>query len=108
MKVYDIATAVRCLGKFRVTDTGGFADPDTITMVLQSPAPASIETVYQFGTSAMVKDSVGQYHLDVGPWTADQAGIWHYRYVGTGAVKVGGGGSFRIAKPEFANPFGTP
>jgi hypothetical protein len=78
---HDIGDLVPVSATFK-NAAGAATDPTTITFKLQKP-DATL-TTYVYPTDAqLVKDSVGVYHVDV-PLAA--AGVWYYRFEGTGAV----------------------
>lgn len=83
------------------TDGNGIiGDPTTITLKVRDPN--GIETPYVFGSSAIVKDSVGKYHFDLGPLTV--AGRWFYRWIGAGSIVAAAEGSFAVNKSAFTAP----
>ena|SRR5688500_10122660 len=58
-------------------------DPTTLTLYVRKPGVAYTTSIYNQGgqTYTIVKDSVGDYHVDI---TIDTAGIWHGEWVSTG------------------------
>lgn len=82
-----------------ITNAAGAAvDPTGLTFKVRAPAGTLTTKVY--GTDAeVVKDSTGNYHLDV---DADAEGTWHYRWEGTGTNKGAGEGEFRVLDGVFA------
>lgn len=95
MNSYDKGDLVRVTAAF--TNAAGTAtDPTTVVCKVRSPSGI---TTYTYGTDAeLVKDSTGNYHLDINI-TAD--GQWWYRWEGTGAVQQAGEGSFTVARSAF-------
>ena len=76
-------------------------DPTTLTFKYRKPdgvvttvGPMTLPTV----TSPVVKDSTGNFHADV---TVDQAGLWAYRFEGTGDVAQGEEVEFRVDRTNF-------
>lgn len=96
MAYYDKGDLVRVSGAF--TDIDGVAqDPATITFKFKDPADNV--TTYTYGVDAeLVKDSVGNYHVDV---DADEVGVWYYRYAATGNGQCAEEGDFTIRGTEF-------
>ena len=94
--VYDKGDLVRCSGAF--TDAAGDAcDPTGVVFKFQDPS--GNETTYTYGTdSELVKDSVGNYHVDV---DTDEVGYWYYRFEGTGTGQAAGEASFIVRETEF-------
>jgi hypothetical protein len=67
-------------------------DPTTITAKIKTPA--GVTTAYVYGVdSQLVKDSTGIYHIDV---SANAAGIWSYRFEGTGSVLAASQDQFNV------------
>jgi hypothetical protein len=62
--------------------SGAVADPTGVTFKFRTPA--GTVTTYTYGVdSELVKDATGQYHVLI---TASLAGIYQWRFAGTGAV----------------------
>jgi len=78
INVYKLGQKVRCSVDFTVDDV--LTDPTTVTCKVKDPS-ANIST-YVYGTDEeLVKDAVGQYHLDV---VSDAQREWVFRFEGTG------------------------
>jgi uncharacterized protein YfaS (alpha-2-macroglobulin family) len=72
-------------------------DPTTVTFKVRAP-DGSVMT-YVFGTdSELVKDSVGNYHVDV---SVNLDGYWFYRYESTGTGQAAEEGQFQIKQGFF-------
>ena len=84
MEVYNLGQKVRITAVF--TDEDGEAgDPSAVYAVVKEPGEAAV--TYTYGTDAeVVKDSVGNYHLDQ---ALDRPGIWAARWYSTGNVQAG-------------------
>jgi hypothetical protein len=85
---YDVGDSVRCAGAWTDADSAAF-DPDTV--VFKHKDPSDNETTLTHGVDAeVVKDSTGNYHVDV---DVDESGTWWYRFEGTasGGGKRGAG-----------------
>lgn len=80
---YEQGSRVRLTGGF--TDASGSAvDPATVKFRVRPPG--GLVTEYVYGTdAALVKDSPGNYHVDV---DADTPGQWVYRFFSTGTGKA--------------------
>lgn len=77
---YDLGD-VRRLAVAITDSAGDAADPTGLTFTLQPPDGVTVTYVY--GTDAeLVKDSVGNYHVDI---TLAQAGRHAYKFTATGA-----------------------
>lgn len=87
---YNLGTAVTVSTIFSVSSTN--TDPTTITLEITDPS-ANTDT-YTYALSQVVKDATGQYSKE---FTPDEAGLWRYRWVGTGAVIAANMSKFRIA-----------
>jgi hypothetical protein len=55
------------------------ADPTTVTLRYEDPS--GNVTVVPAGS--ITNDSTGVYHYDL---NVDEAGVWEYRFIGTGAI----------------------
>ncbi len=65
---------------FTDADTSAPIDPDTVSCIITNPAGIITEAVYNTAPE-LIRDDVGQYHLDV---EVDQAGTWWYAFSSTG------------------------
>lgn len=94
----DIGTQVRVVGKFKKFDK----TPGTTTAVLRILDPADVETTPAVTVDKQAEDGttaeVGTMFGDV---TLNQAGLWRYRWQGTGAIVATDEGSFRVVASEF-------
>ena len=91
INVYTKDSEVRITTTFTTT-SGTATDPSTVTVYVKDPT--GTRTTYVYGSSAVVKDSTGVYHLDI---FANIAGTWWYRFEGTGALVA-------AAESEFIVP----
>ena len=93
---YDVGALVRISGAF--TDSDGVAqDPAAVFCAFETPA--GVETTYQYSVDVeVVKDSVGNYHLDV---DADTTGVWYYRWYSTGAGQAADETHFSVLDTVF-------
>lgn len=76
---YPTGNIVRLVSQF-VNFLNQIADPTNI--FLDVITPAGVTTTYQFGSSAIVKDSVGNYHFDID--TTGILGTFYYTWRATG------------------------
>src|SRR6266540_5929205 len=87
------------------TNAAGTAtDPTTTTFKIQKPD--GTVTIYVYGVDTqLVRDSVGNFHVD---YTFDTAGLWHYRFEGTGAVTATQDGTVIVdPSPFYASGLST-
>ena len=78
INLYKQGQKVRCSVDFKVN--GVLTDPTTVTCKVKDPS--GTVTTYVYGTdAALVKDAVGQYHVDV---ITDEKAEWNFRFEGTG------------------------
>ena len=97
--IYEIGEQVEIAYTF-VNSAGAAADPTVVTVSIK--APSGTETDYVYGTDAeCVKDSTGAYHVDL---TFAAAGVYHWRWVGTGAVVDAEEGFLRVRASAFTTP----
>lgn len=87
---YSVGNLVRVSAVFK--DAAGTAiDPTTVGFKVRRPDTGAV-TTYVYGTDAqLVKDSVGNYHVDV---SADATGEWPYRFYSTGTGQAAQESSF--------------
>lgn len=98
--LYNAGSAVRLTASF-VDLTNNPADPGTITLKTKDPVGGI--TSYVFGSSAMVKDSVGNYHMDIQipDVTLNVAGTWYYRWEGSGTITATFEGEFIVSPSKI-------
>lgn len=91
-------TEMRFSVSFTLTDTGAAADPTTLVLKLKDAS--GTVTSYTYGSStAIVNDSVGNYHGDV---IIPSSGKWSWRWEATGAVVGATEGTFIVKETAFA------
>lgn len=90
-EVYSKGALVRCSGEFR-NNAGVLIDPGVVRFEFTKPSGS---LAYVYGTDVqLVKDAVGQYHVDL---SADQAGVWYYRWESTGIGQAAEDHQFTVA-----------
>ena len=92
---YDIGDLVRVTGTFTVADVA--TDPTTVT--LRVLAPGGTVTAYTLALSEVTKSGTGVYYKDI---TITAAGIWYYRWLGTGTVVSAGESEFYVRTAQAA------
>lgn len=100
MNEYDVGDAVRFSATF-ANSGGTAADPSNVFFKIKDPT-GTIGTYTMSGTGTntdLVKDSVGNYHIDV---TLDESGIWHYRWQGTGTLDAAEEDQLKVVDSAFA------
>ena len=75
---------------------GTLGDPSTVTVKYQKPDGTEVTKVYVTDVE-VVKDSVGNYHIDV---SASASGVWVYRWQSTGPVTAAEA-IFTVKESEF-------
>jgi hypothetical protein len=94
---YDLGDLVRISAAW--TNTAGAATDPTAVFV-QVKDPAGETTLYTYGTdAALVKDSTGNYHVDV---DANLPGTWRYRFYSTGTGQGAEEARFSVGSSRFA------
>jgi hypothetical protein len=71
--------------------SGTAADPGALRLKTKSPAGATTTTAYGGGT--LLKDSVGNYHIDLTPAST---GLWFYRWEADAPNAGAAEGSFNV------------
>ena len=96
INVYQKGDLVRIEGVF--TDTEGtLIDPNGVSLFVTNPA--GVTTEYIYGTDLeLVKDSTGNYHVDV---TADAPGQWLWKWASTGTGQAAEHGEFMVEPSAF-------
>lgn len=90
MNTYDNGDLVRCTGNFQ---TGG-VDVDPTTVSFKFKTPAGVVTTYTYPASAqLVKDSTGDYHVDL---SANEDGQWWFRFESTGTGQAASEQAFYV------------
>jgi hypothetical protein len=96
MNIYDKGDLVRCSVIF-ATAAGIAMDPAAVKF--QFTTPAGVTTIYTYGTDAsLVKDSTGNYHVDV---NADEYKKYLYHWYSTGIGKAAKQGAFYVQEGNF-------
>ena len=89
---YPLGSVVRCSVAF--TDSNNLAvDPGTVSFIYMQPDNTKTTLVYPTD-AALVKDSTGNYHVDVDSSAAP--GVWYYRFKGTGINQAANETFFKI------------
>ncbi len=96
VNIYDNGDLIIVSAVF--TDSVGAAiDPSTVTFKFKDPAGTT--TTYLYGTDAeLVRDSVGNYHVDLSPTVR---GDYLYRYESTGTGQAAEEHSFSVRRGNF-------
>lgn len=77
---HDLGDLVRVEATFTDAATDAAIDPTAVKLSYRTPGGTTTTLVY--GTdAALVKDGVGEYHVDI---DANAAGTWYYRWWSTG------------------------
>lgn len=99
--VYDKGDLIRITGTFKDASLVAY-DPTVVKCQVQTPA--GVETTYTYPTdAAVVKDSTGNYHLDV---SANASGTWWYRWYATGTGQCGGQGAGNCRQCGHGHEYG--
>lgn len=90
---------IRLTSVFRDSTTGQYQDPATLQFILRQPCGDDV--TYTYGTdAALVKDSTGNFHIDVTP---DGPGRWHFRWLATGSGAAATEDFFVVQKSRFVH-----
>lgn len=76
---YITGTTVKVSCTFKVATV--LTDPTTVTLKVRDPS-ANTDT-YTYAGGTVTKNSTGDYSKNV---AVDEAGTWHYQWIGTGAA----------------------
>lgn len=96
--VYDVGDLVRVTAAF--TNTAGTAtDPTAVTLKVIDPSGNEASYAYGESPSVVEKSATGGYYADL---SIDEAGDWHYQWLGTGTVQAVEPGQFVVQFARFA------
>lgn len=95
MAVYDVGDSVRVTGTFTVASV--VTDPTTVTLEVKDPS-GNVAT-YTYALSEVTRSGTGVFYKDL---TIDEAGIWTYRWSGTGAVVSAGEEWLEVRRKQTA------
>ena len=96
MAVYDKGDRVRLSAAFtNLSDVA--TDPTTVVVKIKDPSGNVATSTYGVD-AAVVKDSTGNYHIDL---DIDESGIWHHRWTGTGTIVAAGEADISVRKSNF-------
>jgi hypothetical protein len=94
---YLKGTVVRVSGSFTNRNTGAAADPGTVRFLWRSGAGT---TTYTYGVdSQLVKDSTGNYHVDIDTTSLTTSVV--FRWEGTGSNQAAVEDSFQVTAGAF-------
>lgn len=82
---------------FTNTATSAAVDPATVVFKYEDPS-ANVTTLTYPTDAALVKDSTGNYHVDI---NGDEAGVWFWEWRGTGDNQATVEGSFAVTESRF-------
>lgn len=95
MNTYPVGSAVRVTAAYSAAGTA--TDPTVVTCQIKDPTGTI--TAYTYGGSGgPVRDSTGNYHYDV---DTPLAGVYAYRWEGTGTVIAAQEGVFYSGPSQF-------
>jgi hypothetical protein len=94
----QIGQGVHCDVIFK-NSTGQNADPSAVTFKIRNLSTGAVTTYVYLTDAQLVKDATGLYHVD---FIVTSAGIWSYRFAGTGAVTAPDERSFLVQRSDFA------
>ena len=98
INTYIIGNLIRVTAAFTDPDNADAPiDPTAVNFTFKDPTGNS--TTYLFGIdSQLVKDSVGNYHVDI---DINQSGTWHYKFFSTGTGQAAERGQFKADNSPF-------
>jgi hypothetical protein len=73
-------------------------DPDTVSAKLKDPADVITLHDYIGSPADIVRDDIGEYHLDVTPTVA---GTWTFRFESTGDGQAANEATFKVDETAF-------
>lgn len=83
INVYQKGDLARVTALFK-NAAGTATDPTAVSFKYTKPSGTTVTLVY-LTDAGLVKDSTGNYHVDI---DITEAGWWHNSFIGTGAVQA--------------------
>ena len=77
------------------------ADPTTVTLRVIDPRGVETDYSYSSGSGVLTKNSVGNYSYSL---EVLLAGLWNYRFEGTGVVIAAAEKMFQVYPSKFSSP----
>lgn len=96
--IYDIGDLVRVTGAFTNHSDGTALNPTAVLFKYKNPVTGTITTLVYGTDAAIVRDSTGNYHVDV---DASVPGRWYFRFYATGTGQSADEDYFDVAQSEF-------
>lgn len=96
MDSFPLGDPVRVSVTFK-NNAGTVTDPTTVTAKVRA-ADGTIATHAYPGDGTVVRDSTGVYHVDI---TTTAAGVWSYRFIGSGALVAANEAEFFAQPSDF-------
>ncbi len=96
INTYDQGDLVRVSAWFAAA-AGGATDPAVVKCQHKNPAGTTVTLTYGVD-AALVKDSVGNYHVDI---DASIEGAWYVRWYSTGTGQAAGESQFLVVTSAF-------
>jgi hypothetical protein len=93
---FTLGELVRVEAEFK-NSSGVVADPTAVLFKYKKPDNTIIQLTYGVDV-ALVKDSVGNYHVDI---DANQHNIWKWKFYSTGTVQAAKIGEFTVDDDDF-------
>lgn len=91
INTYTLGSSLRVSGVFKNSSDVAI-DPSVVKFKFREPNGNAV--TYTYGTDAeIVKDSTGNYHVDL---NLDTPGTWYYRYYSTGTGQAASEGQFTV------------
>lgn len=97
---HDYGDLVKVSVTFRNASDNTVMDPDVVKLTYRKPGGTVVTLVY-LTDAALVKDSTGVYHADLG---ANESGQWYYRWWSTGDGQAADEGTFEIKSSQAITP----
>lgn len=98
INVYQKGDLARVSGIFKDL-AGALIDPSTIALKVTKPSGTT--TAYTFAGGTVIKDSTGNYHVDV---SVTEGGPWFYKWETTGTGQAAEHGEFMVEPSSFVVP----
>ncbi len=94
MIIHDIGDRRKLSCEIR-DEAGALADPTQVTFIIVTPD--GVSTTYTTADAALVKDSVGVYHVY---WNCTQAGTHRWRFAASGSIGAAEESAFSVRRSK--------
>ena len=93
-ETYDVGDGIKLAITFQAGTPAVDTDPSTVTLLIRDPDAVVVS--YTYAAAEITKDATGKYSKII---DLTKAGIWSWRWIGTGSVKASEQGQVTVRRP---------